>query len=346
MIATTPPSVLSALRFIQEPDYDRFEPLALEIFEFQMARNEPYRRYCSHRGISRAQDWTSIPPLPARAFKEFDLWTAPPERTFLTSGTTRGIEKRGRHGLPTLDLYAAAWEAPFRRHVLPDLQRMRILSLIPGEDEMPESSLSYMATRIIERFGAAGSCVAMGNEGLRSRLIDHAFNTSEPLLIFGTSLAMAALLEALPRPVVLPAGSRIMDTGGFKGRARQTERNTLLAHYEERLGIPPQNVVGEYGMTELSSQFYETQLFAPTRRFSGPSWVRTRAIDPETLRPLPFGERGLLAHWDLANAWTVLAVLTEDVGVVYEDGFVLEGRAPGSELRGCSLATEELLDGR
>ena len=95
MIATTPPSVLSALRFIQEPDYDRFEPLALEIFEFQMARNEPYRRYCSHRGISRAQDWTSIPPLPARAFKECDLWTAPPERTFLTSGTTRGIEKRG-----------------------------------------------------------------------------------------------------------------------------------------------------------------------------------------------------------------------------------------------------------
>ena len=315
MIETTPTSILSVLQFIQETDPDRFEPLALEIFEFQMARNDPYRRYCAHRGISRAEEWTSIPPLPARAFKEFDLWTAPPERTFLTSGTTRGVEKRGRHGLPSLDLYAAAWEAPFRRHVLPDHPRMRILSMIPGEDEMPESSLSYMVTRIIERFGADGSCVAMGNTGLRSDLIDHTLNTSEPLLILGTSLAMAALLEFLRRPLALPAGSRIMDTGGFKGRARAAERTTLLAHYEERLGIPPRNVVGEYGMTELSSQFYETQLLAPTRRLSGPSWVRTRAIDPETLRPLPFGQRGLLAHWDLANAWTVLAVLTEDVFV-------------------------------
>ena len=137
-----------------------------------------------------------------------------------------------------------------------------------------------------------------------------------------------------------------MDTGGFKGRARETERGVLLDQYQKRLGIPPERVVGEYGMTELSSQFYETRLSDNRRRFVGPPWVRTRAIDPETLHPIPFGERGLLAHWDLANAWTVLAVLTEDVGVVYEDGFELEGRAPGSELRGCSLATEELLDGR
>jgi Acyl-protein synthetase, LuxE len=99
-------------------------------------------------------------------------------------------------------------------------------------------------------------------------------------------------------------------------------------------------------MTELCSQFYETRLLEAKRRFVGPPWVRTLAIDPETLRPLPFGERGLLAHWDLANAWTVVAVLTEDVGVVHEDGFELEGRRVGSDLRGCSLVTEEILDGR
>ena len=346
MLETTPSSILSARRFIQEPEDDRFEGLALEIFELQMARNEPYRRYCEHRGISRARSWTDIPPLPSRAFKEFDLWTAPPVRTFLTSGTSRGLEKRGRHGLPSLDLYAAAWEPAFRRHVIPDCDRMRILSLIPSEEEMPESSLSYMSARILERFGAPGSKTAMTKGGLDADGIESAMRGSEPVLILGTSLALAALLESLPRAVKLPDGSRIMDTGGFKGRARETERGTLLTHYQELLGISPQHVVGEYGMTELCSQFYETHLSEPRRRFAGPPWVRTRSIDPETLRPLPFGKRGLLAHWDLANAWTVLAVLTEDVGVVHEDGFELEGRAPGSELRGCSLATEELLDER
>ena len=136
-----------------------------------------------------------------------------------------------------------------------------------------------------------------------------------------------------------------MDTGGFKGRARETDRDQLLELYEQRLGIPRHRVIGEYGMTELCSQFYETNLTESPRRFLGPPWVRTRAIDPETLEPLPFGNPGLLAHWDIANAWTVLGVLTEDVGIVHEDGFELLGRAPGSDLRGCSLVTEELLDG-
>lgn len=340
-----PAPVLRALQCIQDPRSHRFEDLALDVFDYQMQKNAPYRRYCEYRGKARVSDWSSIPPLPARAFKEFELWTAVPSRMFLTSGTTRA-EKRGRHGLPSLDLYDAAWEPAFRAHVMPDRDRMRILSLIPAEDELPQSSLSFMAARILERCGAPGSGIVMGAKGLDQPSLEEALQNTEPVCILGTSLAMAAMLEVLPASIELPLGSRIMDTGGFKGRARETDRDQLLELYQQRLGIPPHRVIGEYGMTELCSQFYETSLTALPRRFVGPSWVRTQAIDPETLTPLPFGKRGLLAHWDLANAWTVLAVLTEDVGVVYEDGFELEGRAPGSELRGCSLATEELIDGR
>src|SRR5262245_39928301 len=178
MLQTTPPPILSALRFIQEPADHQFDALALEIFEFQMARNEPYRRYCEFRSVPRPAHWSDIPPLPTRGFKEFDLWTAPPVRTFLTSGTTRGAEKRGRHGLPSLDLYAAAWEPGFRRHLLPDRDRISILSLIPSERETPESSLSYMAARIMDRFGAPGSQVAIANGGLRSDMIKDALHTS------------------------------------------------------------------------------------------------------------------------------------------------------------------------
>ena len=341
-----PAPVLRALQFIRHPLSNRFEDVALEVFDYQMKRNAPYRRYCEYRGTTQVSDWSSIPPLPAGAFKEFELWTAAPSRVFLTSGTTRGPENRGRHGLPALDLYAAAWEPPFRRHVLPDRDRMRIMSLIPAEDERPESSLSYMAARILERCGDPGSAIVMGKKGLDQSALQEAFKHPEPVCILGTSLAMAAVLDTLPGPIELPVGSRIMDTGGFKGRARETDRDQLLELYEERLGIPRHRVIGEYGMTELCSQFYETNLTGSPRRFVGPPWVRTRAIDPETLSLLPLGERGLLAHWDLANAWTVFAVLTEDIGIVHEEGFELLGRAPGSDLRGCSLVTEELLDGR
>jgi len=52
----------------------------------------------------------------------------------------------------------------------------------------------------------------------------------------------------------------------------------------------------------------------------------------------------LLRWYDLSNTESVLAVQTSDMGYIEADGgFVLLGRAPDSELRGCSLAVEELL---
>jgi hypothetical protein len=146
--------------------------------------------------------------------------------------------------------------------------------------------------------------------------------------------------------VRLPDGSRLMETGGFKGRSREVSRDDLYRALTDRLGVPPERIVNEYGMTELLSQFWEPVLREGTdrrRRHVGPPWVRTRVLDPVTLEDVAAGEPGLLCHLDLANVGSVAAVLTEDLGVAVEDGFRLLGRAPGAEPRGCSLALEELL---
>jgi hypothetical protein len=66
-------------------------------------------------------------------------------------------------------------------------------------------------------------------------------------------------------------------------------------------------------------------------------------VDPETLAPVPHGQRGLLLHYDLANRNSVVAILTEDLGVAVAEGFLLLGRAEGSEVRGCSVAIDEML---
>ena len=72
------------------------------------------------------------------------------------------------------------------------------------------------------------------------------------------------------------------------------------------------------------------------------------AVDPGTLEPLPDGQVGILRHLDLANAGSVIAVQTEDLGIVDGSGFHLRGRLPGAEPRGCALALADLLatDGR
>ena len=172
----------------------------------------------------------------------------------------------------------------------------------------------------------------------------------EPVCILGTAFALVHWLDALREAGTrfrLPAGSRLMDTGGFKGRSREVTREELYGAVEDRLGIPPAWCVNEYGMTEMSSQFYDGVAGAAPapadRLHAGPPWVRTQATDPETLRPLPHGEVGVLRHFDLANLSSVMAIQTADLGITSPDGFRVLGRARGAEARGCSLAMDDLL---
>jgi hypothetical protein len=104
-----------------------------------------------------------------------------------------------------------------------------------------------------------------------------------------------------------------------------------------------------YGMSEFSSQFLDNTLRNVHQGRQGPlvkenpPWTRTLVVDPETLEPVPRGQRGLLLHYDLANRNSVVAILTEDVGLEGKEGFTLLGRAQGSEVRGCSVAIDEML---
>jgi hypothetical protein len=175
-----------------------------------------------------------------------------------------------------------------------------------------------------------------------------------PVCVLSTAFALVHLLDAGTGPIPLPPGSRVMETGGFKGRSREVERGELYRRVAELFAVPEGRIVAEYGMTELSSQFYDASLVighpslaAHPRVKVPPAWMRSVAVDPVSLEPLPPGETGLLRHVDLCNRGSVIAVQTEDLGrVVDADGGIeLFGRAPEAEPRGCSRAVEDLLLG-
>ena len=68
-----------------------------------------------------------------------------------------------------------------------------------------------------------------------------------------------------------------------------------------------------------------------------PPWVRTVVVSPETGEEVSTGESGLLQVFDLANAFSVIAIETEDIAVQHGEGIELKGRRPMAEARGCSL---------
>jgi hypothetical protein len=142
-----------------------------------------------------------------------------------------------------------------------------------------------------------------------------------------------------------------MQTGGFKGRSREVPAPELRAQVAKMFSVPERSIVAEYGMTELSSQFYERTLYdaaATHGSYAEPPWARVIPVDPETLAPVADGEVGIAKILDLLNVDSAVAVLTQDrvrrVGDRFEH-FELLGRLPGAAPRGCSIAIDELLGG-
>ncbi len=366
-----------------------FNRWARRVHAFQRATNPTLCAYWDRVATSDSQAtdepeaWHAIPPVPVAAFKDLAIASAPAEIVFRTSGTTGGASGRGEHHVASLDLYRAAARNNYRRHLfageppgastvppgppsatpsrapaVTGPTRLALVSLVPHPPLAPDSSLSAMAGFIAQEPEVDQITWAFHpRHGLDLGAVTQAVAAaSGPVLLLTTAFALVHLLDALDRTrLPLPAGSRIMETGGFKGRVAEVDRATLCARVRDRLGVPESHVVNEYGMTEMLSQAYDAVAgFAPPpaeRHHHFPPWVRTRALDPATLAPLPPGEPGLLAHFDLANAASVCHILTEDYGyttthgdhAIKPGGLRLLGRAPGATLRGCSLTAESFL---
>ncbi len=336
---------------------DDFTWLALAVFRFQFENNTPYRKYCERRGAfpDVIQHWLDIPAVPTAAFKEARLvagHAADAQAVFRTSGTTRGHEQRGTHFVLDVELYEQALLPAFQHFVLGGANEMSMLSLVPAWRPESDSSLAYMVATVMRRLGARDSVYGMTEAGIAAAEVDDwlqaHIETNAPVCLVGTSLAFVHWFEHLrteQRSLVLPPGSRVMDTGGFKGAQVSVSDTELRDQFAALLGIGGQCVVNEYGMTEMLSQLYDAHLHDPQldRIKQGPPWLRSAVVDPETLRPLATGRTGLLRHFDLANLFSVSAIQTEDIGTQTANGLRLLGRAAGATPRGCSIAMDLFL---
>ncbi len=368
---------------------DDFERLALDIARFQAEQSPGFARLVELTG-SRLDSVASIPAVPVDAFRLARVAVHPPEldqAAFRTSGTTAA--ESGIHPVRDLDTYLHLSALQARHTLFSRIAgRAVVVALGPSPGHPPVSSLGFMMRMFMERFdGRALSSdpqgVPFGSddpgrwlaspagidvEGL-AKAARLARQRSEPLVVLATSFALVGLLDALEDDVVrTPERTFVMVTGGFKGRSREVSSEDLHRDVARALGTTPDCLLGEYGMTELSSQLYEAWTIpAPSTRpsavsatrgpvdrsryagqrgvYHAPPWLRVSAVDPTTLEELPEGELGLARFVDLANVDSAVAVQTEDRVRVVGDAVELHGRSPSSPARGCSLPFEGLISG-
>ena len=327
-------------------DPESRDALIEDLASWQASRIPEYGR------LTRRGEWP--PALPTDVFRSRRI-AAHPEtedvRVFRSSGTTSA--DRSVHVFRDLSWYDAAARAAARHMLFPDVQRMRLVILAPPEDEAPDASLEYMLARFAEWFGSAATWVwrdgTLDIASLEAEL-DDAQRRTEPVALLGTSFSFVHAEDGLAhRGFGLPSGSRIMQTGGYKGRSREVDPRELLAAMSRRYGIPEPFIINEFGATELSSQMYETTLRESLegtpgpRRLWVPPWVRATPVDPDTLRAVEGDAIGILRIDDCANLDSVCCIQTADLARRLADGIVVLGRATGATARGCSLTADQAL---
>lgn len=381
-----------------DPEFNRF---ALELFALQWDHVTAYRQFCQARRVSPGSvaRWQDIPAMPTAAFKVYELTSlAEAERTgvFYSSGTTGRPPSRCFHNAASLALYEASLWPWFARHTLPELDLaainlqqhaapsvpfarigMSLLFLTPPPALAPYSSLAHMFATVARALPAnesvfAGKVAPDGAWRLELTtalaVLDRCVVVGQPVFLLGTAFSFVHLLDGLAkgdRAYSLPDGSRVLETGGYKGRSRSLSRAELHALITSRLGVPESGIIREYGMAELASQAYDriaghhgrearpstppgaeivnparatkTEHWSPAPPFHFPPWARVVVVSPETGGEVDEGETGLLRVFDLANVHSVLAVQTEDLAVRRRTDFDLLGRAESAEDRGCSL---------
>lgn len=283
------------------------------------------------------------------ALYEQSLWQAFEENVMGTLREPGRISAPGRLSLiPALSRLESGNHPPMvgkdARQRIP-VTDYDLLVLTPHPRLTPRSSLVHMFETVRQKLAGPEAAFVGELDGAGAWAIDFDATLGalqrgdKPKLILGTAFSFVHLLDFLAQKNLrlrLPGESRIMETGGYKNRSRAMPRSELHLLIAEFLGIPRERVICEYGMSELSSQAYDSKR---GRHFHFPRWARAQIVSAETGREVGDGETGLIRIFDLANVFSVAAVQTEDLAVRRNHGFELIGRAAIAEPRGCSLMT-------
>ena len=347
------------LRFIEagvDAEIPDFNDYCMRMFAMHYENNKIFREFCDAKKVKPGDisRWEDVPMVYNDMFKTHLVASFPLEQSVmscLTGGTT-SLTQRGRifRDEDGKRLVFAANRTMTGSYLFPDFEegkRCRILILAPSPELAPSMGMAIGMDQTRRAFGTPDSMFLLGKSGIHINELLKALRESEasgvPVALIGATSAYVYFFQACRRKKMkfcLPSGSRICDGGGYRGRFGPVSREDYYGMVKEILNIPDSHCVNVLGEAETATNLFDDSLrryakgLPPRKRTRPvPPWSRVRAMSIDDLRPLPDGEVGLLAHWDLANVPTVLAVITDNLGYTTDDG------------RGCEMVGRAKIEG-
>lgn len=307
-----------------------FEQVALEIFRFQAVNNPVYRAFTDALQVKpdSVQALQQVPFLPVRFFKSHEVKTTPfePVLVFESSGTTGTVPSR--HYIKDPGIYETSFISCFEKFYGP-VSEWCIIGLLPSYLERSNSSLVYMANKLIQQSRHPKSGFYLDEFAKLSQVLTLLEGSGQKIFLLGVTFALLDFAALFPMQL---RHTIIMETGGMKGRRKEMIRKQVHQVLQQAFGVPV--VHSEYGMTELLSQAYS----AGNGIFRCLPWMKILVRDEEDPFSIKDQGSGTINVVDLANVYSCSFIATDDAGKLYPDGsFEVLGRVDGSDIRGCSL---------
>ena len=335
------------------PQADKDRQLLLDLNTLTERHNERCPEYArilrateADAAASRIED---VPFLPVGLFKSHILRSIPPEQVFKT------LTSSGTTGQQVSQIFLDKETAQRQTAALG-----QIISHLIGRERLPmvlidTSSLlkdrrrfSARAAGVLgmmnfgrQHFYALDEEMRLDLDGLRSFLAKFG---DKPFLLFGFTFMVWQYFYAQIADLGIDLSNGILvHSGGWKKLQDQAISNeafkTRLAH---STGL--RRIFNFYGMVEQIGSIYvegEDGYLYP------PNFADVIVRDPVTFLPAPVGQQGVIEVVSiLPLSYPGHAILTEDLGVIHgvDDStcgrlgkrFSVIGRAPKTELRGCS----------
>jgi len=315
--------------------------------------------------LRREQDVPRLPFLHATVFKEFDF---PPARPLqialsLTSSGTGGQKSRIRLDEGSLRRVKASAEKVYAALGMVDKGLKTNYVCMTYDPRQARDLGTAFTDKLLTSFTSIGEvyyAIRRGG-GRREFQFDlegtlaafRRLSEAGPMRVLGFPAHLHAACQAWRRrgwpKLRLGRKSWVLTGGGWKARQGESvSKQDFKARISEWLGLPASNIRDLYGLVEHGIPYVECRL----GRMHIPDYARVIVRDPLTLRPLPYGRRGLL---QLVTPYLTsspsFSVLAGDWGKKLPgcscgtpgEVLVLLGRAGISPAKGCAITAAELL---
>jgi hypothetical protein len=308
--------------YIKNPNKFIFNDIALDLYDLHRYYNKNYKKY----SIGRLDDWHKIPLVPSFEFSKrklqldnFSGFALSNEVEFISDGN-----KPKHHVLIDSEFLRASISSSFN-HIILNMYDSSNRIVFIGNKE-PNSLPSYIREYLSSAYDFRGTYEYVDPNSptmVEEFVVSTSSQQYEPLIVVGTPNQFyqfkLTVDNLTSNPIVdVSAGTpTIIQFGDYSDSLKINLPYFMLNNWISNFFKNDINNVAQlYYSTELSSQLFR---WGDNLSYLVPHTISVRIIDPDTGEELPQGVEGNLAFIDIANAWSCPFIISNDLGIKYDN---------------------------